>query len=188
MKTKLIVSALLVALVTGVAAAADPVGPKVVIINQKEAGVFKVIYEGAQAGKVNLKIADQDGVTLFRETLNNVDRFIRPVNFKNMETGEYTIEVSDAFGKFVQKVNYKIEQAESIVHIAKIAGDNKYLLSVASGTDISVKIFDGQNNLVHSESREINGNLGLVYNLKDVSGVPTFEVRDNAGNTKVVKF
>ncbi len=56
MKTKLMVSALLlVALVTGIAVAADPVGPKVVIVNQKESGVFKVIYEGVKAGRVNLE-------------------------------------------------------------------------------------------------------------------------------------
>jgi hypothetical protein len=188
MKTKLMVGALLVALITGTAVAADPVGPKVVIINQKEAGVFKVIYEGAQVGKVNLRIADQSGVVLFRETMSNVDGFIRPINLKSLEAGEYTIEVSDSFGKFSQKVNYKVEKPESVFHLAKIAGDNRYLLSVAKGDEINVRIFDGQNNLVHNESRAVNGNLGLVYNLKDVSGVPTFEVRDNTGNIKVIRF
>jgi hypothetical protein len=188
MKTKLIVSALVAALITGVAAAADPVGPKVVIINQKEAGVFKVIYEGAQVGKVNLRIADQSGTVLFRETISNVDGFIRPVNLKSLEAGEYTIEVSDAFGKFSQKVSNEAGKQESVYHLAKIAGDNKYLLSVAKGDKLTVTIFDGQNNLVHNESLTVNGNLGLVYNLKGVSGVPTFEVRDNAGNVKVIRF
>lgn len=188
MKTKLIVSALLVALITGVAAAADPVGPKVVIINQKEAGIFKVIYEGAQVGKVNLRIADQSGVVLFKETMSNVDGFIRPVNLKSLEAGEYTIEVSDSFGKFAQKVSNTTPKSESVYHLAKIAGDNKYLLSVAKGDEITVRIFDSQNNLVHNESLAVNGNLGLVYNLKDVSGVPTFEVRDNAGNVRVIRF
>jgi hypothetical protein len=150
MKTKLMVSALLVALIAGAAVAADPVGPKVVIINQKEAGIFKVIYEGAQVGKVNLRIADESGVVLFRETISNVDGFIRPVNLKSLEAGEYTIEVSDAFGKFSQKVNNKVEKPESVFHLAKIAGDKRYL--------------------------------------KDVSGVPTFEVRDNTGNIKVIRF
>ena len=188
MKTKLIVSALLVALMTGVAVAADPVGPKVVIVNLKDAGVFKVIYEGAQVGKVNLRISNKDGAILFRETISNVDGFIRPINFKSLEEGEYTIEVSDSFGKFVQKVNYKTEQPVSAIHIAKISGDSRYLLSVEKGKDINIKIFDGLNNLVHSENRAVNGNLSLVYNLKDVAGVPTFEVTDNSGNTRVVRF
>jgi hypothetical protein len=188
MKTKLMVSALLVALITGVAAAADPVGPKVVIINQKETGIFKVIYEGAQIGKVNLRIADQSGVILFKETISNVDGFIRPVNLKSLEAGEYTIEVSDSFGKFTQKVSNTVARTESVFHLAKITGENRYLLSVAKGDEINVKIFDGQNNMVHNESLTVKGNLGLVYNLKDVTGVPTFEVRDNTGNVRVIRF
>lgn len=188
MKTKLIVSALVAALITGVAVAADPVGPKVAIIHQKEAGVFKVIYEGAQVGKVNLRVADQSGVILFRETISNVDGFIRPVNLKNLEAGVYTIEVSDSFGKFTQKVTNAAAKPESVFHLAKISGENRYLLSVTKGDEINVKIFDGLNNLVHNESLSVNGNLGLVYNLKDVSGVPTFEVKDNAGNVKVIRF
>jgi len=188
MKAKLMVSALLVALTTGAAVAADPVIPKVAIINQKETGVFKVIYEGAKVGNVNLKIVGEDGVTLYRETIANVDGFIRPLNFKSMEPGEYTIEISDANGKHVEKVNYKIERPASAVHVAKIAGDSKYLLSVEKGKSINVKIYDSKDNLVHSESREVNGNLGLVYNLKDITGVPTFEVTDGAGNVRVIRF
>ena len=190
MKTKLMVSALLVALVTGTAVAADPVGPKVVVVNQKESGMFKVIYEGAKAGRVNLKISNQDGAVVFNESVTGVNGFIRPVNFKGMDAGEYTIEVSDASGKQVSKVNYEIEQTVNRVHVAKIAGDNKYLLAVAKGSNdqFNVKIFDGASNLVHNENLVVNGGLGLVYNLKDVAGVPTFEVTDNTGNTKVIKY
>jgi len=190
MKTKLMVCALLVAIVTGAAAAADPIGPKVVVLSQKQSGIFKVIYEGAKVGRVNLKISDQAGVIVFNESISGVDGFVRPVNFKGMAAGEYTIEVSDASGKQIQKVNYEIEQTVSMVHVAKIAGDSKYLLAVAKGTEeeINVKIFDGSSNLVHDQNLVVNGNLGLVYNLKDVAGVPTFEVTDKTGKTKVIKY
>jgi len=188
MKTKLMVSALLVALVTGIAVAADPVGPKVVIINQKEAGVFKVIYEGVNAGRVNLKISDKAGSILFNETVSGVNSFIRPLNFKGMIPGEYTVEVSDANGKNVQIVNYTTEQPTQAVHVARISGDNRYLLAVENEREINVKIFDGLNKLVHDKNLVVNGNLGLVYNLKGVVGVPTFEVTDKSGNTKVIRF
>lgn len=182
------VSALLVAFVTGMAVAADPVGPKVVIMNMKESGVFKVIYEGAKAGRVNLKISDKAGAVLFSESIAGVDGFIRPLNFKGMTAGVYTIEVSDANGKNVQTVNYAVEQVVSAVHVAKIAGDNRYLLAVENENEVNVKIYDGLNNLVHNNNLVVNGNLGLVYNLNDVAGVPTFEVTGKAGNTKVIKF
>lgn len=190
MKTKLMVSALLiVALVTGAAVAADPVGPKVVVVSQKESGIFKVIYEGVKAGRVTMKISDQDGVVVFSESVSGVNGFSRPVNFKGMAAGEYTIEVSDASGKQTQKVNYVVEQPVNRVHVAKIAGEDKYLLAVANGTEekINVRIFDGSSNMVHNQNLVVNGNLGLVYNLKEVSGVPTFEVTDKTGNTKVIK-
>jgi len=183
-------SALLVAWITGSTLAADPVGPKVVVVNQKESGMFKVIYEGAKAGRVNLKITNQDGVIVFNESVAGVNAFIRPLNFNGMDAGEYNIEVSDASGKQVTMVNYQIEQTVGAIHVSKIAGGNKYLFAVASGANeaINVKIFDGSSNLVHNENFLVNGSFGLVYNLKDVVGVPTFEVTDKTGTTKVIKY
>jgi len=189
MKTKLMVSALLVALITVSAVAADPVGPKLAVVNQKESGIFKVIYEGVKAGKVNLKISNQNGAVVFNESVAGVDGFIRSVNFKGMAAGEYSIEVSDASGKQVQKVNYEIAQTANLVHISKLA-ENRYLLAVAKGSEdqLNVRIFDGSSNLVHDENLMVNGNFGLVYNLANVFGVPTFEVTDKAGTTKVIKY
>ncbi|MBL7878188.1 MAG: hypothetical protein JNL53_21150 [Cyclobacteriaceae bacterium] len=188
MKTKSILFALVMSIVSVAALAADPVGPKVVVINQKESGIYKVIYAGEKAGRVTLKIYDQKGSVLFSESLSNVDGFIRPVNFKAMAAGEYTIEVTDASGKQVQKVNYALENQINSVHVAKISGEDKYLLAVANNNseEINVRIFDGNNNLVHNENLVVNGNLGLVYNLKNVNGTPTFQITNEMG-TKVIK-
>jgi hypothetical protein len=188
MKTKLMIVALMLALSAGVALATDPVRPKVVVVNQKESGMFKVIYEGGKAGKVNLKIYDATGSVVFHETLTGVDGFIRPVNFRGMNPGEYTIEVSDASGKQIQKVNYALEKSVTAVHVARIGSEDKYLLAVANqGAEepIQVKIFDGSGNLVHNTTIVVKKNFGLVYNLKNVAGVPTFEVTDAKGNLVV---
>lgn len=190
MKTKSLVFALVMAFVSVAALAADPVGPKVVVISQKEAGMFKVIYTGSQTGKVSLKIYDASNNVVFSESTNGVDGFIRPLNFKGMEAGEYTIEVADASGKMTQTVDYKTEKGLNAIHVSKIGDENKYLLAVANkgATEkISVQIFDGSNNLVHNQVLTVNGDLGLVYNLKNVTGVPTFEVTNQAGVTKVIK-
>lgn len=190
MKTKSVVFALILAFVSVAAVAADPVGPKVVIINQKETGIFKVIYQGAQTGKVSLKIFNNSGKVVFAETINGTDGFIRPVNFSGMEAGEYTIEVSDASGKQINKLEYKMDNKVNAIHVAKIGNESKYLLAVANqgSEEINVRIFDGANNLVHNETLIVDGSLGLVYNLKNISGVPTFEVTNQTGATKVVKY
>jgi hypothetical protein len=78
-----------------------------------------------------------------------------------------------------------------MVHLAKIADTEKYLLAVAkSGNEeqINVKIYDGNSNIVHNETLVVKGDFGLVYNLKNVAGLPTFEVTDKTGNSKVIRY
>jgi hypothetical protein len=188
MKTKSFILSVVAVVLASTFSFAEPGNPKLVVLNQKESGVFKLIYEGTKAGKVSLKISDANGQVLFTESVNGLSSFIRPLNFNGMAPGEYIVEVADAAGKLAQTVNYRTEAPVQNVHVAKIANEGKYLLAVTNkgSEQINVKIFDGTNNLVHSETMTVNGNLGLVYNLKQVSGVPTFEVTDNAGNTKVI--
>jgi hypothetical protein len=189
MKTKSIVFALVMGFVSVAAVAADPVSPKMVVLNQQDGGIFKVIYAGAQAGRISLNIYDAANTLVFTETVNGVEGFIRPVNFSGMNEGTYTIEVADASGKLVQKIDYKKETNTNAIRVAKMGTDNKYLLAIANTNEIiNVRIFDGANNLVHNQSVTVDGSFGLVYNLKNVVGAPTFEVTNQAGATKVVKY
>jgi hypothetical protein len=171
--------------------AADPIS-KVAVLNQDNTGIFKVIYEGATAGKVTLKVYDSKGNQLLSETTNGVAKFMRPVNFSGMEKGEYAIEITDVTGTQVQKVTYadaKVAQTPvKAIHITKLQ-NGKYLMSVATTgkSNINVNIYDGNGNLVHDETRTVNGDLSLVYNLNQVQGQPTFHVVDYASSKKVVK-
>lgn len=199
MKTRSILVAVF-ALVSSIAFANEPGIPKVVVINQKETGMFKVIYEGAKKGAVKMSIVNNEGTIVFAETVYGTDGFVRPVNFKGMEPGQYTIEIADGNGTHAQKVEYAVEgkskktigmRISNNVHVAKITNDDsKYLLAVANANseDINVKIFDGENNLVHNQTVTVNGNLGLVYNLKQVSGTPTFEITDKTGKTRTIRY
>jgi len=187
MKTKSILI-VAIALVSSVAFAQT--SPKVAVISQKQSGTFKVIYEGSTQGKVKMNIRNSSGETVFTETINGLTGFIRPVNFTGLKFGEYTIEIADAVGKQSQVVNYQSPVFAKNVHVAKVGTEGKYLLAVANpGTEkINVKIFDGENNMVHDETVIVNGSLGLVYNLKQVAGAPTFEVTDNSGAVKTIQY
>jgi flagellar hook assembly protein FlgD len=186
MKVKNVLLIALMAVSASVMATDKTTASKVVVISQKS-GLFKVIYEGP--GKVTLKIADSKGLVVFTESVKTENGFIRPVNFTGMEPGDYTITVSDENGQVVNKINYENQVPVKNVHVAKIAPEGKYLLAVANGTvdQINVRIFDGNNNLVHDEDLTIHGNFGLVYNLKAVEGTPTFQVTDKTGNALIVK-
>jgi hypothetical protein len=190
MKTKnVILTALVATFVSVLAFAKDPGTPQVVVVNQKS-GVFKVIYDGQKSSKVTMRILSANGTEVFSENLGIVSGFVRPVNFTGMADGEYTIEIADNAGTQSQKVTYSKEVSANSVHIARIAESSKYLLAVANkgSEQINVKIFDGSNNLVHDENMTVTGNFGLVYNLTQVAGTPTFEVSDKTGNVKTIKY
>ena len=193
MKTKLFLAALIVLVGTS-AFASGPGSPRLVVIGQKNPGIFKVIYESGITSNVKMTILDKNEAVVFAETTKNVEGFIRSVNFTRMEPGEYTIEIADKAGKQIQKVVYAemeiVTAPAKNVRLAKIAADGKYLLTVTNSgiNQIKVRIYDGANNLVHNESTTVNGDFGLVYNLKDVAGVPTFEVTDKTGSVSTIKY
>ena len=188
MKTTSILFAAMM-MISAVALADEPAAPKLVVLNQKEAGLFKVIYENAKTSKVKMTILNSDGVALYSESIKITDGFILPVNFKGLTPGEYSIEVADGTAKQTQKVSYAETAKSQTIHVAKLTKDaNKYLLSIANEGAINVRILDGANNIIHEQDLNVTGSLGLVYNLKSISGAPTFEVTDGQGNTKTVKY
>lgn len=191
MKTKSLFIAALV-IVSAVSSVAGKDAPRtgMAVVPVKGSEVFKVIYKGENTGKVRLNIYNADAKIVLSETFNS-DGFIIPVNFKGLEYGEYTIELVDAAGKKVEKITYAPFKNTRFIHISKITTEeNKYLLSVANtaSSRIVVKIFDAQNNLIHTETKNIDANFAQVYKLHNTTAGVTFEVSDDAGNSKTLQF
>ena len=184
MKTK---SVLLAVLMTGaslVAFANEPGNPRVRVVSQKESGMYRLIYLGEKSGDVKLNILDDAGQVLFKETILGTDGFVRSLNFTGVTHGEYTVKVENDGVTEVNKVAYVPASSEKYVRVAKTAETGKYLLTVshaAADEVVNVKIYDGANNLVHTESLEVKGEYAIVYNLKQIEGTPTFEITDKAG-------
>jgi hypothetical protein len=188
MKAKLVL-AMAISLMGSAAFAQESASPKFVVVSQNNPGVFKVVYDNPGASKAKMNIYRSNGERIFSELLN-VEGFIRSVNFKGMYEGAYTIEVVDNTGKYVETVTYASAPSAN-VHVARLdKQSNKYLLSVENekSTEISVRILDGDYNVVHTQSLAVNGSVGLVYNLASVQGTPTFEVADASGTFRTIKY
>lgn len=194
MKTKsLFFAALVLMSAVSVAAVKDEPRKGMAVIPVKGSEIFKVVYKGETSGKVKLSVLDAKANVILTETFNTVDGFIVPLNFAGLSYGEYTIEVADSFGnKKVEKVVYGAQKEVKYVHISKIsAQEGKYLLSVINNAgvgSVDVKIYDERNNLIHSETKEVNKEFAQVYKLKNTSASYTFEVSDSNGNLKTVQF
>lgn len=192
-------------MVAGAAFANDPGNTQMVVLNVKETSILKVIYKSEVVENVRVNIYDQNTNVIYSETVRVQKGFILPVNMGGLKAGEYTIEVAGKNSLQSKKVNYsEVEKTESAsvvakaivkpsstlnVHVAKLTDENRYIMSIKnSGTQkISVKIFDGTDTLVYHETRVINGDNGLVYNLKEVNGTPTFQVTESNGAAKTIK-
>lgn len=179
-------------LIGSAAFAQDPANSKLVVVGTGESGIYKVIYKNPSASKVKMAIETEAGKTVFSQSLRVSEGFVRNVNFNGMAPGAYSIVVADENGKHAGQLTFGVNASTlKTVHVSKIASnDSKYLLSVANdgGDEINVRIFDGENNVVHNQTLAVNGTLGLVYDLKSVSGAPTFEVSDNAGTVRTIRY
>jgi hypothetical protein len=193
MKTKSLFLAALVTLGVVVSAIGkdEPRTTGLAVVPVKGSQVYKVIYRSESQSKVRMNIYGPQSQLIFTEYFTGMDGFIRPVNFSGLEAGEYTIEMVDATGKKVEKVNYQpYKSNHKSIHIASIAKEEKkYLVSVSDAGEetIIVRIYDSLNNVIHSEVRDVKGNFAQVYVVK-AGGAVTIEVTDEAGNIKSSRF
>jgi uncharacterized protein (DUF2141 family) len=192
MKTKSIFFAAI--LVAGVAVGAIakevPSEAGMAVVSVKGSEVVKVIYKGIAAGKVKVNVYNAASKLVFSESTNSVEGFILPLNFTGLDAGQYTVEIVDAVGVKSEKIEYQPTVATTNVHISKLNQDGKFLLSVAKNTDenISVRIYDQNNNLVHSSSKKVAGDFAQVFSFATFSGSYTVEVTNEQGQTTTVSL
>ena len=188
MKTKSIYFAALFVIGAAVAAVGkeEPSSAKLAVVAVQGSQVVKVIYKTETAGKVKLSVYDAASRVVFTETRNSNEGFILPLNFAALQAGQYTVELVDAAGTKSEKINYQPVAVKN-VHVAKTATDGKFVLSVVNANStVDVKIYDANNNLVHSSSKEVSGSHAQLFSIKNFSGA-TFQIT-NAGETSTFRF
>jgi hypothetical protein len=190
MKTKSIFFAALLVTVAAMSATAknEPGNAGMAVVATKGSEVVKVIYRGEAAGRVKITIFNASTEIVFSETRSSVDGFILPLNFSGLQSGEYTIELTDASGTKSEKINYQPINASNI-HVSKLNNEGRFLLSVVKDADedITVRIYDAHNNLVHNSTKKVSGDLAELYSIQEYGGACTFEISDNV-TTRVFNF
>jgi hypothetical protein len=189
MKTKSLFIAAFVVMSAVVSAVGkdEPSKAGLAVVPVKGTEVFKVIYKSETAGKVRINLYNASSEVVFTESLSG--GFIRPLNFKGLAAGTYTLEIVDANGKRTETITYA--PAKSTYRISKLAKEEgKFLLSVAnpSSSVVTVKIFNRNGDLLHTETnKDVQIDFAKVYKVTNVTGV-TFEVSDDNGKVEIVRF
>lgn len=190
MKKILSVVLLLIAIGYVSAIAAEPKSPMGISVI-KNGALVKLFYRGEQSGKVKVTIFNDKGDIVFTETMQRMEQFMRPYNFKALPYGEYTIELVDESGKRFERVSHRSVDIKRTAHVTRLAGfDQKYMLAVPNkGKDkLKIRIYGHDDRIVFEEERAIEGDFAKVYNLEEIAGDHTFEIIDQDGRkNRIVK-
>lgn len=199
MKTKaLLLSAVIAMISLTVSAMDEPKKTGMAVVPVKGAGIYKVVYKGEGTGRVKLNIYNASGALIMSESYFGVDGFICPLNFTGLASGSYTVEIVDATGKKIEKVNYErpvvvrpaISKEKKYVHVTRMKSGSKFLLSfvsLAAADELKVRIY-GNSRLLHEEKLSVNGSLAKVFSLQGDPLNYTFEVYDVNGRLKTFRF
>jgi hypothetical protein len=156
----------------------------------KEGATFKLIYKGAQPMDVKVHIRDEHNNIVFTEVLRRIDGFVRPYNFSKLPEGIYSIAISNQLGTQVESVQYDGSRQEALAHLTKVAGSEKYVLTVPrrDSNGFTVRIYDSANRVIYDKEESSAGDFAKVYNLDELSGKFLLEVTHENGATKTFHY
>ncbi len=181
-------SLLAILLISGITFANAFDNPRITTAVIKNGSTFKLLYKGAEQSDVKVLILNDENQIVFSEKIKNTDGFARPYNFSNLPEGHYSIQIKDNAGVRTETVSHQIKREEKTMHLLRLDGTGKYVLSVPSQgkQDLSIMIFNDLNEVLYQSEEKINGDFARIYNLGDQTSKFRFVVTDGKGLTKSV--
>jgi len=181
-------SLLTILLIGGITFANAFDNPNTKMVVLKNGSTFRLLYKGAEQSDVKVLILNDENQIVFAEKIKNTDGFARPYNFTNLPEGHYSIQIKDNAGVRTETVNHLIKKEEKTIHLLRLDGTGKYVLSVPGQgkQDLSIMIFNDLNEVLYQSEEKINGDFARIYNLGDQTRNYKFVVTDEKGLTKSI--
>ena len=180
-------SLLTILLISGITFANASDNPSTMAV-LKNGSTFRLLYKGIKQSDVKVLILNEENQIVFSEKIKSTDGFARPYNFSNLPEGHYSIQVKNGAITQTETVNYHIRKEEKAMHLLRLPGSAKYVLSVPDNgsENLSVTIFNDMNQVLYKNSENISGDFARIYNLAGHSGNFRFVVKDGKGQTNSI--
>ena len=156
----------------------------------KKGSVFKIFYKCNDSDEIRVTIYNNSNKTVFKETIRNVDGFMRPYNFENLAEGDYTLVVTDDFCDHTELLHHYAEKSKSLIGVIQLSETpEKFVLTIGkklSPESVGVRIFNDKNEIVYEQLEYVDGDFAKLYNLKEGDSY-RFEITDSNGTTSIIK-
>ena len=154
----------------------------------KQGSTVKVLYKASELSDVKIYILDEQDQIVYTEKIKNTDGFARPYNLSNLPQGNYKIKLLDNSGSHVEHISHSVKPVKRsrITYVARVAGStDSFILSVPNKgqDDISITIYNADDELLYSGKETITGDFAKIYKLKNYNGKIKFVVTDSKGLT-----
>jgi hypothetical protein len=181
-------SLLSILLISGISFANAFDNPRITTAVMKNGSTFKLFYKGAKQSDVKVLILNDENQIVYAEKIKNTDGFARPYNFSNLPEGHYSIQIKDNAGVRTETVNHQTIKEEKTMHLLRLGGTGKYVLSVPNKgkEDLSITILNDLNEVLYESQEKVTGDFARIYNLGDQTGNYRFIVTDGKGLTKSI--
>lgn len=157
----------------------------------KTGSIFKVFYKGPKENTVKVTILNSDKEIVYKEIVKNTAGFARPYNFVNLPEGDYSIEVNDETGTRIERVSHHTGSIQKLAHLSRLNGDTERFILTVSNKDsenLQIKIYTEDQTLIYSGNEKIKGDFAKIYNLEKITGKVSFEISDDKGVTKTLRY
>jgi hypothetical protein len=156
---------------------------------KKAGSSYKLIYKSKEKEDVTVTILNEKNEIVYTETVKRSDGFIRPYNLENLPSGSYAFKIDRKSSKGTQIV--KVESTDNENETLKLSAlvkvkEGRYLLTAPAKNNeqLAIKILNEKGEIIYNESVLTTGAFAQLYNLKNLTGVFSFEIEDEHGHIK----
>ena len=180
---------LLVVLLTVISAATFAEGRKIGESSEfkmvaKSEVKFDLSYASKISSDVCVTIFNEKGDKISSKTVKETKKFKRTYDFSKLKAGKYRVEVRNEDGTANQVVVYGRKAVKLSAFVSKIPKDKSIKLLVGDfnhNKDVTVKIYNDKNRLIHSEKIKNGRSFSRVYNLNNTKASSVSVLIENDG-------
>lgn len=167
---------------------------EVKVLAGNKAGVYNLFFESAEDKTVNVRVLDANHKLLSNKRIIKTDGFLQPIDFSNLPTGNYFIEITGQGTALTESVQHQVTtvnaddfRVTTVNNARKVA----FATTLTESAPLNLYFYDESGVIVYRESVESSELNRKLYDLSSIEGESVSVSIAHKGSTiinKVINF